>query len=300
MQKFRLDGKAFFLTYPKCDLTRERALELLKAKLVSHNIVHYCIAQEKHEDGSPHLHCLIILEKKKSVHGDKYFDLEQYHGNYQTARNRVKVFDYITKADPTVLTNMDAESLRIKSASRELIGKRILAGEEPKDLVEEYPNLLFGFKRLQEDLKAYQEAKVEYQPLPTFLPNGWQLLIQPLSGAKKRHFWIWSSGPNKGKTTWAKDMEAKYGAYIKSCDFTYWNVTGKEQLIILDDYNMAGLRYHALNQLCDGVFEARVFMGGVRRLRPQLVVILSNQSIRDLYPIKYELLEARFNCHELI
>lgn len=296
---FKLDAKAFFLTYPKCDLSRDDVLDALRKKLVSNTIDNYCIAIEQHEDGTPHLHCLIVLDKKKSVRSANYFDIEPFHGNYQSARNRVKIFDYITKADPTPLTNMCAESLKIKTATRELIGKRILAGEEPKDLIAEYPSILFGYKRLQDDIKAFKEDQVQYQPLPMFLPNQWGFLLNTGSSAKKRHWWIWSAGPNKGKTTWAKDMETRYGAHIKSCDFTYWNITGREPLLILDDYNIAGLRFNAVNQLCDGVFEARVFMGGVRRIRPQLVIILSNASIRDLYPIKYELIEARFIQKEI-
>lgn len=299
MQRFRIDARAFFLTYPKCDLTRHDALEMLRAKLVGSVISNYCIAQEFHEDGEPHLHCLLVLEKKKTVASANYFDLAHCHGNYQACKNRIKVFDYITKCDATPLTNMDAESLKVKSLTRVQIGKRILAGEELKDLVEEYPQYIFGFKRLQDDLKAYQDAKVVYRSLGTTLENPWGFLIYP-KGGKRRHYWIWSNQPNKGKTTWARSLESKYGAYIKSSDFTYWNITGKETIVILDDYNVAGLRFHTLNQLCDGSYEARVFMGGNKRVRPDLVIVLSNLSLRELYPFKYDLLEARFIVKELL
>ena len=117
---------------------------------------------------------------------------------------------------------------------------------------------------------------------------------------KKRNWWIWSKQPNKGKTTWANELVIKYKAYLKGGDFSYWNVTGKEKLIILDEYNSAGLRYHTLNQLCDRTFEARVFMGGVKRLQPYITIVLSNCSISELYPFKNELLYARFIEKELI
>lgn len=292
---FRIDGKSFFLTYPHCTATRERALEAITQKLANFNPTNWAVAIEQHEDGTPHIHVLIVLDKKKSIHSAKFFDFDGFHGNYQTARNRQKVYEYVTKSDGECLDNFTPDVFGVKGKGmRENVGKRMLAGEQPEDLVEEYPQLLFGFKRLKEDVKAYEEAKIQYCALPTFLPNQWGFLITPNSKEKQRHLWIWSSSPNRGKTTWARDLESKYGAYIKSSDFTYWNVTGKEPIIILDDYNGAGLRYYSINQLCDGVFEARVFMGGVRRIQPKLVVVLSNQSLKDLYPIKYDTLYARF------
>jgi hypothetical protein len=299
MQRFRLDGRSFFLTYPKCALSRDDVLAALKAKLVSSVITNYCISIEAHEDGTPHLHCLIVLEKKKTVASASYFDIGEYHGNYQTARNRVTIFNYITKTDPTPLTNMDAESLKVKSLTRQQVGKRILDGEKVEDLVEEYPHLIFGFKRLQEDIKAYGQARVVHKTLPGWLPNDWGFLMPTTGSEKKRHFWIWSKGPNKGKTTWAKRLMGEYGAHVKGCDFTYWNLHGGEPLIILDDYNTAGLRFNALNQLCDGTYEARIFMGGLRRVEPRLVIVLSNCPIHELYPYKCDLLRARFIEKEL-
>lgn len=295
MQKFRIDGKAFFLTYPQCPLDRDVVLEELRKRLVGHVIDSYCIAREQHEDGADHIHALIVLDKRKNVHSPSYFDIGSHHGNYQTARNRVKVFDYLTKSDPTPLTNMSAESLKIKNSNRAQIGKRILEGEDLKDIVEEYPNLLFGYKRLKEDLVAFKNDQKVYVDLPFFLPNPWGFLMSGDQSVKKRHWWIYSDMPNRGKTTFARHLAKEYGAYVKSADFSYWNVTGKESLIVLDDYNTAGMRFNALNQLCDGFMEARVFMGGNVRIEPTLVIVLSNVKIVDLYPFKSELIHARFH-----
>lgn len=45
----------------------------------------YVVAEEKHEDGSPHLHAFIKYDKKDTWKEDKW-DLTQdgvlYHGNY--------------------------------------------------------------------------------------------------------------------------------------------------------------------------------------------------------------------------
>lgn len=292
---FRLDGKAFFLTYPHCTLTREQLRDAILTKLAANNPTDYIVAIEEHEDGTPHLHMLVVCERKKSVGSAKYFDVAGFHGNYQTARNRLKVFDYCNKSDSEALNTFTPESLRCKTeGKRKFVAEQLLAGKELEEIVEEYPNFLFGYKRLKEDLQAYKEDKIVYQPLPYFLPNPWGRVIPTENSQKRRHCWFYSTVPNRGKTTWAKELQANYGAYIKSADFTYWNITGRETLIVLDDYNMAGIRYNALNQLCDGTYEARVFMGGVRKLGPKLVIVLSNQTIKDLYPFMFSLLEARF------
>lgn len=293
---FRIDGKAFFLTYPQCDLPRHDALDLLSKKLAGHTIIYYAIAQEQHEDGNNHLHCLIILDRRKNVVNGKYFDIGGYHGNYQACRKRQHVFDYVTKSDGNCLTNMDAESLKPSSKStRNEIGKRLMAGDTLQTLVEEYPQLLFGYLKLQADVKAFESDKVVPRALAPFLANPWGFLISTVSTQKRRNWWIYSTVPNRGKTTWAKAMVKEFGAYIKSSDFAYWNITGRESLLILDDYNTAGLKFNTLNQLCDNTYEARVFQGGIKRMdQLRCVIVLSNVPIIQLYPYMHSTLEARF------
>ena len=60
------------------------------------------VAEEKHEDGSPHLHAYIRYVKKLDVRKTDYFDLvgtdgTRYHGNYQTAKCSAAVVKYCTK-----------------------------------------------------------------------------------------------------------------------------------------------------------------------------------------------------------
>jgi hypothetical protein len=42
------------------------------------------------------------------------------------------------------------------------------------------------------------------------LPNTWDLVLPLLPGEKKRHYWIWSAEPNRGKTTWLRMLDTKY------------------------------------------------------------------------------------------
>lgn len=63
--KFRLNAKKLFLTYPKCSITKEEALEQLKAKLK--HISKILVAHELHKDGTDHLHVYINLDKKCNI-----------------------------------------------------------------------------------------------------------------------------------------------------------------------------------------------------------------------------------------
>lgn len=293
---FRLDAKSFFLTYPQCPLSKAEVLEELEKKPVS--IKYYCIAQELHADGNPHIHVLLLLELKKHTTNPKYFDILGHHGNYQAARSKEKIYDYITKADPEPLSNLapeDVYGLKTKAVKRAVIAKELIEGAKLSDTVEKYPQILFGLNRLKQDIATYEEEKLEVRNCPDWIPNPWGLLISSKMGCKRRHWWIYSTQPNRGKTTWAKSLKSSFGAHLKSGDFTYWNLSGKESILLLDEYNVAGIRYHQLNQICDGTFEFRVFMAGLRRLEGlRLVIVLSNHSLTDLYPFMANLLLTRF------
>lgn len=63
-QGFRLNSKILFLTYPQCPIRKGEALEQLTRLLP---IEKACIGEEKHEDGSPHLHAYIKLTRKVNI-----------------------------------------------------------------------------------------------------------------------------------------------------------------------------------------------------------------------------------------
>lgn len=107
---FELNSKGIFLTYPQCPLKPEEALDLLRGKisLKKRKIEEYVIATEKHADGNDHLHVYLRLDKAIHIRESAYFDLNNYHGNYQGARSAKRVKTYCVKdgnyiADPPVV-----------------------------------------------------------------------------------------------------------------------------------------------------------------------------------------------------
>ena len=100
-KKFRLNARKLYLTYPKCNLDLKLVLELLKEKLSNQIIKDYLIVKELHKDGSYHLHAYIKLHKPINTYNCNYLDLKyditQYHGNYQSAKNPNYIIQYLLK-----------------------------------------------------------------------------------------------------------------------------------------------------------------------------------------------------------
>lgn len=115
--EFRINARNLFLTYPKCDLEPEEALSLLRPEL---DFEDYVIAQEMHEDGTPHLHCWLQARPKKkfNIRDPAKLDLLHHHGNYQAARSQAAVLKYVTKDGKWISNLPEEEVLRLKSPSK--------------------------------------------------------------------------------------------------------------------------------------------------------------------------------------
>ncbi|KAL7206831.1 hypothetical protein ACSBR2_019523 [Camellia fascicularis] len=105
---FRIQGKSVFLTYPHCPIINLFAINTLWNILEKYNPTYAIAAQEYHQDGEPHLHCLIQCEKHFNIRNQFIFDLTdpnnetsircgEYHPNIQVPRKNAAVYDYIRK-----------------------------------------------------------------------------------------------------------------------------------------------------------------------------------------------------------
>jgi len=91
---FRLSCKTVYLTYPRCNLSKEDLLNDLKALKP---IQRYAVCQEKHQDGSLHLHALLCYDKKHESANERYYDIRGFHPNVQPCRSIKDVYNYISK-----------------------------------------------------------------------------------------------------------------------------------------------------------------------------------------------------------
>lgn len=291
---FNIDAKSFFLTYPQCPIPKEELYNMLITRFIVNRIL---VASEKHADGSPHLHVFMELKNRFHSRDPRCMDFTylsvDYHPNIQGCRSPKRVLMYCTKKED-YKSNFNVDELN-KSNKKHDIGKLILNGKSVDELIIDYPELIFDYNRLIQNVDAYRNSiKWGNIVLPKFLPNPWGKVL-PTYGGKLRHYWIYSTMPNKGKTFYfARGLEREFGFHIQSGDFTYWNLRGNETGIILDDYNSAKLTYAFLDTLADGTASIRVAYRGVVRIDRAIIIVLSNKSIRDLYPIMNHLLYARF------
>lgn len=92
---FRCNCRSFFLTYPRCDSSRQELLEFLCG--LEPSWVYVTVGEETHADGSPHLHALVVTAKKRDIRDAAHFNFNGHHCNVQPARNVSDVAAYVQK-----------------------------------------------------------------------------------------------------------------------------------------------------------------------------------------------------------
>jgi len=273
---FRIDSRSWFLTYPKCGLTKDNAMLLLKEKL-SDKFLGVVIARELHEDGTPHLHVYVLLKRKFNCKNALYWDLEGYHGNYQSARDINAVVKYIKK-DGDILQEGDIdwkEKVDAKKEHRRALYKGLIEGTTTlSKVVDEDPLMLAGLRHLKQDLDAYRQAKIE-----------------PYEAPDVRGIWVYGP-PGVGKSYQVRKAESDL--YLKSQN-KWWDGYTGQKAVLIDDFDKQGqclshyLKIWADRYKCTGEIK-----GGQTPLCYERFYITSNYHPRDIFPNTEdsELLEA--------
>lgn len=172
---FRLQAKNFFLTYPKCPITKQECSESLKKILEPETPFTYLlISQELHQSGDRHLHVLICLGKKLHVRNAKFFDIsvgtKVYHSNTQSARHIEDVQKYLKKDDLEPLEEGTLPTRKrnwtdVLEANDKTTFLQLVKQTAPRDYV-------LNWDRLQTFAEAnYALQPPPYQPCYTAFPN---------------------------------------------------------------------------------------------------------------------------------
>ncbi|ACO07285.1 AC1 [Cotton leaf curl Alabad virus] len=72
---FCVNAKNIFLTYPKCPIPKEQMLDILRSINCPSDKLFIRVAQEKHQDGSLHIHALIQFKGKAKFRNPRHFDV---------------------------------------------------------------------------------------------------------------------------------------------------------------------------------------------------------------------------------
>ena len=248
----------WFLTYPKCPLSKEEVLRLLQAQ--DNPVVQWVIATEKHQDGTLHVHAFIKYHSKVTF-GAHRWDLiapdKIYHGNYQAARSWSAVSQYCQKGGDFI-ASFDTAAAAGKRAAR---NQHLLEG----DLQELVTS---GFLPLTQ-LKSVYMAR-----------NLFAQLTAPLTRPEVCGIWIYGP-PGIGKSHYVRTKESDL--FIKAQNKWFDGYTN-QTAILLDDFDHQGVcLFHYLKIWADKWPCSGEVKGDTVALRHERFYVTSNFRIEDLF-----------------
>nr|UUV61230.1 C1 [Tomato mottle leaf curl virus] len=231
-RRFRIQSKNYFLTYPRCSLSKEEALSQLLGLQTPVNKLFVRVAIELHEDGQPHLHVLIQFEGKFQCTNERFFDLvsptrsAHFHPNIQGAKSSSDVKTYVEKDGDFIdhgVFQIDGRSARggqqsandtyakVLNAGSVMEALNILREEQPKDFVLQHHNIRSNLERIFQNAP---EPWVPPFPLSSFteVPEEMQEWADDYFGGDpaarpERPISIIIEGDSRtGKTMWARAL----------------------------------------------------------------------------------------------
>lgn len=313
----------WFLTYPKNNATKEEFIDNIKEISCTHAIRGAIVAQEKHQDGTNHLHAVVQFCERFRTRVASFFDKltagaehdEGKHGNYQCARNLQACLDYVRKSDPNPLSYGEIRTGR-KPSSKETrldqLVKIIKEGSSLDEAEERDPGSFCLHKRRLEDYQSYlQRKKLRSNLLPR--PTGWKLDVSGPSGTiagaalmeiaegwqiekwlnqnlcAERQFKmpaLWLHGPpNMNKTSLFRKIGKYYSIYWMPIEEHFFDdyVDDDYHLVVLDEYKGQHTIQFLNNFIQGGIMSIRKKGSQYLKMKNIPTVILSNFSPEEAY-----------------
>lgn len=323
-KKYRIFRKNIFFTFPKSEITPEDLIKGLTTYWVfQNNIDAIIVGAEEHKDGSPHLHCLLMLKGSLEFYVSTLKEhLKIKHFNDAGHIRRIgDTLGYITKGgDVTTYPpglnwkGMLSNARNKKSIKTDLILDAIKAvphTTEIDDFITDIADTeLGGFaafrvKPITEFFKIYHGTKAKREHIAPCLPPSittwilgqnhptvtiWSWLQRVLSKGMKlgdRHLYIW--GPTMSGKTSLIDYLMQLGWQIfllpKNEDF-FDGFTDKQwDLAIADEVRGGDQKVQFWNQWCDSWMKLKV-KGKQAVLKAKVIptILLSNYLPAELFP----------------
>lgn len=303
-QRFCLDGKNFFLTYPQNDTLPEDAMNRLKDHFKD-DLECAIVAQEKHQDGNNHIHIYFKLVNRFKTTKNTYFNfIGDKQGNYQTCKKPVDVIKYVIKTGAYITHNIDPtkyiDEVKTKT-QRQSKGtfKKITDNIKNNtyktidDINEHHADILIQhYKKVEtyldyikqqqdsNDIKEYYEqlySDVVWKPFQKTIID---ITESPVD--TRTINWIYDNEGNKGKSYLTTYLQMYRNAYVitggKHQDIIrhYKN----NRTIIFDlsrDYldNNESI-YNLMEQFKNGYLLDGKYEGQVKRFIPPHIIVMSN------------------------
>lgn len=267
---FRINAKRFFLTYPKCTLSKEELRDELEKM---HSIDHYIISEEKHEDGTPHLHAYIQFTKKLNIKDANHFNIKNFHPNTQAVKDKVSCIRYVKK-DGNYIENLTYDF------------------NDPHDFIKRKKNY-DAWVDYNEQLKL---KDIDY-PINFLGIN----IDKPDPANKKRHYWF-VGPPDLGKTYAINETFGGYKVYVRPNNKYPFEAYNDEDIIIYDDIH--DIKFTELANVTNTYKIRTPVYGDVRynnkfwKLNHTRIIIVVSNKAPEYYDLQDAFL-SRFNIIDL-
>nr|AIY33405.1 RepA [Maize streak virus] len=153
-----------FLTYPQCPENPEIISQKIWELVGRWNPLYIICAQEAHRDGNMHLHALIQTDKPVRTTDPRFFDIDGFHPNIQSAQSVNKVREYILK-----------EPLAFFERGTFIPRKKTFLGNSSKGNSEKKPSK----DEIMRDIISHATSKHEYLSMvQKSLPYDWSTKLQ--------------------------------------------------------------------------------------------------------------------------
>lgn len=209
--------KNFFLTYPHCDVSPQDLLDHLCSLSTARGLplpfIYARVCRELHQDGQPHLHALLCLEKHYRAAAN-FFDFQGCHCNIQGARSISAVRDYLAKDGEYVEAGV-APTTAAKRTYADLLSSSSCKEDFLQGVTTEYTrDMVLNHERIIAFADYHWKPKpVPYEPQFTqfLVPEqlaAWHAgsLVGPFAQGQRRLSLILISPSRFGKTEWARSL----------------------------------------------------------------------------------------------
>lgn len=273
---FRLQTRSIFCTYPQCPITPEemykKIVEILKGKGISIKVAIFCQEDHKQADGK-HIHGYFEMDKKINTRDPRVFDVDGYHPNFQSAKNKIKIIRYISgetkkkKGDPKVLFQyrIDYKTyLQTKKDHKTYFLPDLLNKKKRLcEVVDEEPEMIYKYGAVKRNLAAYWADKA----------------VQEFNG-KRKCFWIWGK-PGIGKSFNVREAFKKGTVYVKG-NHKWWDNYIDQRIVLIEDLDGSSLSHYIKIWADSYEFDGET-KGGSVTLTYNLLLITSNYTIYELF-----------------
>lgn len=243
---FRLQARRFMLTYPQCTLTKDQVYEAVNARYPI-KFARICI--ESHQDGTPHLHAAIELQKKPSIRAANVFDIDGFHPNVEASRNWPATKNYCKKGGDF----NDYDNNEVNADTPEESNLYELANTMECQEFHHYcrvHKIPFGYAshawKCRESIFTINASPAGYESEATIRPDLDGYTIDATD--RRSHVIIGPSGI--GKTTWAKRECEKPALFVTHADGLR-KLGLQHKSIIFDDMSFKHTPREAQIQLAD-------------------------------------------------